>query len=126
LVIEKEFDGFEGGTGIVDAKESGALEEGDSIEGYGASKGIVGSDAQRFVNHAFATEGGEQWFAEEGSEFVETVKQFVILLDGFCEAKTGIEDDILNTEAVERIEAGGEVFREVVDDVGITRMLLHL
>ena len=125
---EKEVDGETGGARCVDAEEGGAAAEGDGVENEGAEFGVgegrsgrsaeVGEGGKPLGNHGFVGQGHEHGeLGEAGDELGEAVEEFVVLVEGFGEAETRVEDDLVGAEGVEEVDFLLEVGGEVVDDV---------
>lgn len=110
---------------VVDSKSASAEEERPRVEDSGAVEGLARSAVQRLADHTLAAEAYKERLREDAREFVETREELEILLQGLGKAEARIDPYILDAEAVEPVEALGEVKGDVGNDIVVVAVGLH-
>ena len=109
----------------MDSKSASAEEERPRVEDSGAVEGLARSAVQRLADHTLAAEADKERLREDAHEFVETREELEILLQGLGKAEARIDPYILDAEAVEPVEALGEVKGDVGNDIVVVAVGLH-
>ena len=82
----EEADGLDGLFHVVYAEYVSPTLEGEAVERGCAVECLIGRDAESFPYHGLARYADKYW-GFEALENAEVVKQFEVLLRGFCEAR---------------------------------------